>query len=166
MPFPFAAAAAWVVGAVGTAAATAAGAAAAVGSAVTLGALAGTAATVVGGTLLVGGAVVTAAAISVYNDEKREEEARRARARASREQERILLEEKRKSDQKMKELKEEYGDNIPDEKMKPVMEDRIITLSKLEGNSLGLKDKGEVPDEEAASASDELDLYKKQGLAA
>lgn len=158
MPFPFAVGiGAAIVGGLST-----------LGTAVTLGAVAaGTTAAVIGGSVVVGGAIATAAAISSYNNKKREEAAEAARRQASRERERQLLEQKREQESRIKALQDEYGEKIPEEKIKPLMEDRFVTLAELEGNSRGLRDRGETPDEEAAKASDELDALKKEaGLAA
>lgn len=168
MPFPLAAVGAMIVSGLGSAAAAAGAVAATVGTVATAGLAAGTAATVIGGTILVGGGIVTAAAISVYNDNKREEARERARRQASKERERILLEQKRECDRKIKELQEKHGEKIPKEELEPLLDKKVVNLSELEGNSLGLKEQGISPDEEADSAAAELDALKaeKGGLAA
>lgn len=117
--------------------------------------------------MLVGGAIATAAAVKVYNDKKREEAAAAARRQASRERERQLLEQKRENERKIKAEQDKYGEKIPEEIIRPLMEARVLTLAELEGNSQGMRDKGETPDEEAEMAAAELDeLKKSSGLAA
>ena len=158
MPFPLIAVAGAAVSAVVGAAATVATVA---GTVVTLGLASGGLATVIGGAALLAGGL---AAIG-YNEEKRKQAEEAARREASRERERILLEEKRESDRKLKELEAKYGDKIPEEKLKPVVGERVVTLSKIKGNSMGLRDQGlDVSDEAAAAETELADFMKNAEL--
>ena len=122
--------------------------------------LLGTIGAIVGTTAAVG---VTAAAISVYNDEKRAKAAAAARRQASRERERMLLEERRRKQQEREAKDKEYG--MSKEEKERLLIEEFEILAKLEGNSQGLRDQGEIPDDEAAKATEELNAFKKGGIA-
>jgi hypothetical protein len=142
MPFPFLAAALPAIGTAlfGTVTATA----------VTL----GTAAAV---------GVVTAAAIGIRNDEVRDRARRAAKARASREQERINHEEKESLVRKEEKLHEKFGEKIPETEAKEFAEACSKLLGDIEGNRLGLEKQGLQASSQAQSDENQLEAYYTQG---
>lgn len=161
MPFPFAAVVAPIVSAVGGAvaggvagAATAAGAAVAAASATTL---------VIGGVSVAAGGALTAAAISSRNAEKRKLAKEAAERLASRERERMFLREKMELDTALQALNEKYGKNLPLEKAREFCSRSAELLGSLEGNSAGLRKKGENVSADAEAAQAELRAMFEEG---
>lgn len=171
MPFPFAAVVAPIVSAVGSAVAGGAAAAAAAGTAVagaTTAAGAAVAAAsattlVIGGVSVAAGGALTAAAISSRNAENRKLAKEAAERLASRERERMFLRQKMELDTALQALNEKYGENLPMEKAREFCSRSAELLGSLEGNSAGLRKKGESVSAEAEAAQAELRAMFEEG---
>ena len=162
MPFPFAA-----LGAIGSAiagaAATAAGVAATAATAVAATAVAA-APFVAAGAAVVGGLAITGAIIK-HNEEERDRAYWAARRAADRENERRLIEKKKRLDAKMQKLKDQYGSNVSEEEQKKILLESSQILGGLQGNRSGLQEKGQSASSEAIDAENELqELQNELGL--
>ena len=171
MPFPFAAivpvissAAATVAGVAATAAGVAATAATAVAATAVAAAPFVAAPFVAAGAAVVGGLAITGAIIK-HNEEERDRAYWRARRAADRENERRLVEEKKRLDAKMQKLKDEYGSDVSKEEQEQLLLKTSEILGGLQGNRSGLEEKGQTASAEAINAEKELqELQDSIGL--
>lgn len=117
---------------------------------------------VVGGIIAVGG---VAAAISAHNEEERAKARRSAQREASRQRKKNEQERKRLRDEKVKKLREQYGNIMSKETADEILGEKAKILGALEGNAEGLRKQGKTVSDEVDTAMEELKaLFEAAGI--